>query len=203
MFHFYPMDSLARKFYTESEYLALEKSAEYKSEFYKGEIFAMAGASALHNRLVRNLTGLFWEKFRNRPCNVYATDLRVRIDKSGLYTYPDLVIVCGKEEYLDTNLDTLTNPTILLEVLSDSTEKYDRGQKFSFYREIPSLEEYILVSSREIKIEKFKRVESGNWLFSESKIGEPFPIESIDAFLNLEDVYEKIDWSVVENKGLR
>ena len=197
------MENLARKFYTESEYLELEKSAEYKSEFYKGEIFAMAGASALHNKLVRNLTGLFWEKFRNHPCNVYATDLRVRIDKSSLFTYPDLVIVCGKEDYLDTNFDTLTNPKIIFEVLSDSTEKYDRGQKFSFYREIPSLEEYILVSSREIKIEKFKRVESGKWLFSESKVGEPFLIESIDYSLHLDDVYEKVDWSHLDNKGLR
>ncbi len=197
------MENLARKFYTESEYLELEKSSEYKSEYYKGEIFAMAGASALHNRLVRNLTGLFWEKFRNHPCNVYASDLRVRINTSSLYTYPDLVIVCGKEEYLDNSLDTLTNPTIIFEVLSDSTEKYDRGQKFSFYREISSLREYVLVSSRERKLEKFKRVDSGNWLFSESKEGEPFQIESIESFLNLEDVYEKVDWSLVENKGIR
>lgn len=197
------MENLAHKFYTESEYLELEKSSEYKSEYYKGEIFAMAGASALHNRLVRNLTGLFWEKFRNRPCNVYASDLRVRVDATSLYTYPDLVIVCGKEEYLDNSLDTLTNPTIIFEVLSDSTEKYDRGQKFSFYREISSLQEYILVSSREKKLEKFKRVDSGNWLFSESKEGELFQIESIEAILNLEDVYEKVDWSLVENKGIR
>ncbi len=119
------MENLAHKFYTESEYLELEKSSEYKSEYYKGEIFAMAGASALHNRLVRNLTGLFWEKFRNRPCNVYASDLRVRIDATSLY--PDLVIVCGKEEYLDNSLDTLTNPRIIFEVLSDWTEKYDMG----------------------------------------------------------------------------
>lgn len=197
------MENLAHKFYTESEYLELEKSSEYKSEYYKGEIFAMAGASALHNRLVRNLTGLFWEKFRNRPCNVYASDLRVRVDATSLYTYPDLVIVCGKEEYLDNSLDTLTNPTIIFEVLSDSTEKYDRGQKFSFYREISSLQEYILVSAREKKLEKFKRVDSGNWLFSESKEGEPFQVESIETFLNLEDVYEKVDWSLVENKGIR
>lgn len=197
------MENLAHKFYTESEYLELEKSAEFKSEYYKGEIFAMAGASALHNRIVRNMTGLFWEKFRNHPCNVYASDLRVRIDKTSLYTYPDLVIVCGKEEYLDNSLDTLTNPRIIFEVLSDSTEKYDRGQKFSFYREIPSLQEYILVSSREKKIEKFKRMESGNWLFSESKDGELFLIDSIQLSLNLEDVYEKIDWSLLEDKGLR
>ena len=141
--------------------------------------------------------------FRNHPCNVYASDLRVRIDKTSLYTYPDLVIVCGKEEYLDNSLDTLTNPRIIFEVLSDSTEKYDRGQKFSFYREIPSLQEYILVSSREKKIEKFKRMESGNWLFSESKDGELFLIDSIQLSLNLEDVYEKIDWSLLEDKGLR
>jgi Uma2 family endonuclease len=197
------MDNLARKTFTESEYLELERKADFKSEYYNGEIFAMAGASLIHNEIVANLISIFNQFLKDKPCKVYPSDLRLRIEKSGLYTYPDITIVCGKTELLDNKFDTLKNPTVLIEVLSDSTEKYDRGQKFSFYREIPSLKEYILVSSKTMKIEKFKRLEDGNYLYIESNEHQPFPIDSIDMNLNLEDVYNKIDWTLVENKSIR
>jgi Uma2 family endonuclease len=197
------MDNLARKTFTESEYLELERKADFKSEYYNGEIFAMAGASLIHNEIVANLISIFNQFLKDKPCKVYPSDLRLRIEKSGLYTYPDITIVCGKTELLDNKFDTLKNPTILIEVLSDSTEKYDRGQKFSFYREIPSLKEYILVSSKTMKIEKFKRLEDGNYLYIESNEHQPFPIDSIKMNLNLEDVYNKIDWTLVENKSIR
>ena len=163
----------------------------------------MAGASLIHNEIVANLISIFNQFLKDKPCKVYPSDLRLRIEKSGLYTYPDITIVCGKTELLDNKFDTLKNPTVLIEVLSDSTEKYDRGQKFSFYREIPSLKEYILVSSKTMKIEKFKRLEDGNYLYIESNEHQPFPIDSIDMNLNLEDVYNKIDWTLVENKSIR
>ena len=197
------MDNLARKTFTESEYLELERKADFKSEYYNGEIFAMAGATLIHNKIVSNLIFLFNQFLKDKPCDVYPSDLRLQVEKSGLYTYPDITIVCGKTELLDNKFDTLKNPTILIEVLSDSTEKYDRGQKFSFYREIPSLKEYILVSSKTMKIEKFKRLEDGNYLYIESNEHQPFPIDSIDMNLNLEDVYNKIDWTLVENKSIR
>ncbi len=197
------MDNLARKTFTESEYLELERKADFKSEYYNGEIFAMAGASLIHNEIVANLISIFNQFLKDKPCKVYPSDLRLRIEKSGLYTYPDITIVCGKTELLDNKFDTLKNPTVLIEVLSDSTEKYDRGQKFSFYREIPSLKEYILVSSKTVKIEKFKRLEDGNYLYIESNEHQPFPIDSIKMNLNLEDVYNKIDWTLVENKSIR
>lgn len=197
------MDNLARKTFTESEYLELERNADFKSEYYNGETFAMAGASLIHNKIVSNLIFLFNQFLKDKPCDVYPSDLRLQVEKSGLYTYPDITIVCGKTELLDNKFDTLKNPTILIEVLSDSTEKYDRGQKFSFYREIPSLKEYILVSSKTMKIEKFKRLEDGNYLYIESNEHQPFPIDSIDMNLNLEDVYNKIDWTLVENKSIR
>ena len=197
------MDNLARKTFTESEYLELERNADFKSEYYNGETFAMAGASLIHNKIVSNLIFLFNQFLKDKPCDVYPSDLRLQVEKSGLYTYPDITIVCGKAELLDNKFDTLKNPTILIEVLSDSTEKYDRGQKFSFYREIPSLKEYILVSSKTMKIEKFKRLEDGNYLYIESNEHQPFPIDSIDMNLNLEDVYNKIDWTLVENKSIR
>lgn len=197
------MDTIERKTFTESEYLELERKADFKSEYYNGEIFAMAGASLIHNEIVANLISIFNQFLKDKPCKVYPSDLRLRIEKSGLYTYPDITIVCGKTELLDNKFDTLKNPTVLIEVLSDSTEKYDRGQKFSFYREIPSLKEYILVSSKTMKIEKFKRLEDGNYLYIESNEHQPFPIDSIDMNLNLEDVYNKIDWTLVENKSIR
>lgn len=197
------MDNLARKTFTESEYLELERNADFKSEYYNGETFAMAGASLIHNKIVSNLIFLLNQFLKDKPCDVYPSDLRLQVEKSGLYTYPDITIVCGKTELLDNKFDTLKNPTILIEVLSDSTEKYDRGQKFSFYREIPSLKEYILVSSKTMKIEKFKRLEDGNYLYIESNEHQPFPIDSIDMNLNLEDVYNKIDWTLVENKSIR
>ena len=197
------MDNLARKTFTESEYLELERNADFKSEYYNGEIFAMAGATLIHNKIVSNLIFLFNQFLKDKPCDVYPSDLRLQVEKSGLYTYPDITIVCGKTELLDNKFDTLKNPTILIEVLSDSTEKYDRGQKFSFYREIPSLKEYILVSSKTMKIEKFKRLEDGNYLYIESNEHQPFPIDSIKMNLNLEDVYNKIDWTLVENKSIR
>ncbi|MBL0264706.1 MAG: Uma2 family endonuclease [Leptospiraceae bacterium] len=197
------MDTIERNTFTESEYLELERKADFKSEYYNGEIFAMAGATLIHNKIVSNLIFLFNQFLKDKPCDVYPSDLRLQVEKSGLYTYPDITIVCGKAELLDNKFDTLKNPTVLIEVLSDSTEKYDRGQKFSFYREIPSLKEYILVSSKTMKIEKFKRLEDGNYLYIESNEHQPFPIDSIDMNLNLEDVYNKIDWTLVENKSIR
>ena len=197
------MDTIERNTFTESEYLELERNADFKSEYYNGEIFAMAGATLIHNKIVSNLIFLFNQFLKDKPCDVYPSDLRLQVEKSGLYTYPDITIVCGKTELLDNKFDTLKNPTVLIEVLSDSTEKYDRGQKFSFYREIPSLKEYILVSSKTMKIEKFKRLEDGNYLYIESNEHQPFPIDSIDMNLNLEDVYNKIDWTLVENKSIR
>ena len=197
------MDTIERNTITESEYLELERKADFKSEYYNGEIFAMAGATLIHNKIVSNLIFLFNQFLKDKPCDVYPSDLRLQVEKSGLYTYPDITIVCGKTELLDNKFDTLKNPTILIEVLSDSTEKYDRGQKFSFYREIPSLKEYILVSSKTMKIEKFKRLEDGNYLYIESNEHQPFPIDSIKMNLNLEDAYNKIDWTLVENKSIR
>ena len=197
------MDNLARKTFTESEYLELERKADFKSEYYNGEIFAMAGATVLHNKIVANLISLFNQFLKDKPCDVYPSDLRLWIENEGFYTYPDVTIVCGKVELLDNKFDTLKNPTVLIEVLSDSTEKYDRGQKFSFYREIPSLKEYILVSSKTKKLEKFKRLEDGNYLYMESNENHPFPIDGINMELNLEDVYNKIDWSLVESSSIR
>lgn len=180
--------------FTEAEYLEMERKAKFKSEFFAGEIFAMAGAGLRHNTIVGNTFGIVWTFLKGKPCRVFPSDLRVKVDKSGLYTYPDLSVVCGKPVLLDEKFDTLLNPSVLIEVLSKSTEDYDRGNKFSFYRQIESLQEYILISSESPKMEKFRKLETGNWLFSEFREKEVFSIESIGCVLDLGDVYSGVEW---------
>jgi len=188
------MEPAKKLTYTEAEYLEMERKASFKSEFFAGEIFAMAGAGLNHNTIVGNTFGIIWTFLKGKPCRIFPSDLRVKVDKSGLYTYPDLSIVCGKPVLMDDKFDTLLNPVVLIEVLSKSTEDYDKGSKFSFYRQIESLQEYILISSESPKMEKFKKLETGNWLFSESREGTDFLIESIDCVLELNEVYSGVDW---------
>jgi Uma2 family endonuclease len=178
---------------TEAEYLEMERKATFKSEFFRGEIFAMTGANLKHNMIVGNCIVTIGNQLKGKPCRVFSSDLRVKVDKSGLHTYPDLSIVCGKPILLDDKADTLLNPIVLIEVLSKSTEDYDRGNKFSFYRQIESLQEYILISSEAPKMEIFRKLENGDWLFSESRIGQDFLIESIDFVLKLSDVYSGVE----------
>ncbi len=138
-------EAAGRRTWTPAEYLAWERAAPDKHEFLGGEIFAMAGASFAHNKIVGNIVGELRDALRDRPCDVTPSDLRVKIPAVGLYTYPDAVVVCGEPQFEDDKLDTLLNPTVIVEVLSDSTEAYDRGKKFRYYRTIPSLRDYVLV----------------------------------------------------------
>ncbi len=194
------MNNLARKFFTTEEYLEIERAAEFKSEFYAGEMFMMAGAKANHVRIVVNLSGELRMVFKKKPCQVFSTDMRVLTTKSGLYTYPDLVVVCETAKFLDEKNDTLLNPNLIIEVLSDSTESYDRGKKFQMYREIETLEEYVLVSTNEKKIEVFKKVNQKQWLLSEYKMDESVLFESIESSFSMEEIYEKVEF---EENSLR
>jgi Uma2 family endonuclease len=135
------------KMYSEKEYLELERDAEYKSEYYRGEIFAMAGAGHNHNRIVENLSGECYIAFKGKSCQTFSSDMRLHIPQNGLYTYPDLLVVCGKIEFAEDNDDTIVNPSAIIEVLSKTTSAYDRGDKFHLYRSIPTLMEYVLVDS--------------------------------------------------------
>jgi Uma2 family endonuclease len=137
---------------TPQEYLALERKAEIKSEYFDGEMFAMSGATREHTKIVVNLITELNNQFADRPCEVYALDLRTKVSPTGLYTYPDIAAICGEPEFEDAHMDTLTNPQLIIEVLSDSTESYDRGRKFAHYRTIDSLLEYVLVSQTECRI---------------------------------------------------
>ena len=173
-------------------YLAAEREAEAKSEYFAGEVFAMSGASRRHNLIVGNLIRELGVQLRGRPCEVYPSDMRVKVAASGAYAYPDVVVVCGEPEFEDEHVDTLLNPTVLVEVLSPSTEVNDRVRKWEQYRRIPSLKEYVLVAQDGRHIEWYTRQEGGLWTFAEVAENEILHMQSVDCRLALDDVYERV-----------
>jgi len=181
--------------YTPEEYLALERKAEYKSEYLAGEIFAMSGASRQHNLIAGNVFASLHAQFRNRPCEVYMGDMRVKVSPTGLYTYPDVVALCGEPQFDDEQKDTLLNPTVIIEVLSPSTEAYDRGSKFGHYRKLTSLVEYLLISQDEPHVEHYVRQADNQWLLSEtSSVQDAVQLPSVNCSLVLAEIYEKVEF---------
>ncbi len=195
------MSTLPKTFLTEAEYLAIERAAESKSEYYQGKIFAMAGARANHNRIVMNLSSNVHQQLRQRRCEVYASDMRVHIPANTLYTYPDVSAFCGEPEFLDEDRDTLLNPTFIAEVLSETTERYDRGRKFELYRSIESLREYLLVASDRVHVDLYTRQPGGQWLLSSfGRLEEVVALDSIGCRLTVAELYEKAE---LAEPGLR
>jgi Uma2 family endonuclease len=187
------MSSQTKPGYTPQEYLAIERSSQQKNEYFNGEIFAMGGASERHNLIVGNIFAALHGQLRNKPCKVYSSDMRVKITQTGLYTYPDIVALCGEAQFDDEQLDTLVNPTVIIEVLSKSTEGYDRGEKFAHYRKITSLVEYVLISQDKNRIENYRRQPDNQWLMSEvSQPQESLELLSIQSTLLMADVYDKV-----------
>lgn len=187
------MASIARKRLTAQQYLEIERRADYKSEFLNGEMFAMSGASRAHNLIATNVTGELSGQLRGRPCETYASKMRVKVSETGLYTYPDILVVCGEPEFEDAHVDTLLNPTLIVEVLSPSTEAYDRGEKFAQFRNFTSLQEYVLIAQDRPRIERFRRLEGQDWLFSAvDGLEETAHLISIGCDLALADVYERV-----------
>lgn len=161
--------STALKRISELEYLHRERAADFKSEFFDGEMFAMVGGTPTHSLIAANFVGEARQALKGRPCKVFTSDLRVRVDATGLYTYPDATIVCGELQFADDQRDTLTNPTVIVEVLSESTEKYDRGRKANHYRQLASLQELVLIAQDRPHVERYTRQPSGDWLFHEDR----------------------------------
>lgn len=181
--------------YTPEQYLAMERAAETKHEYFDGEIFAMSGASRSHVLIAGNLAAALLGQLRDRPCNVYPLDMRVRVSPTGLYTYPDVIVVCGDEQFADDREDTLLNPTVIFEVLSPSTESYDRGRKFRHYRTLDSLREYVLVSQEEPRIEQYARQPGDEWLLHDAAgLDAELTLRSVDVTLRLADVFNKIEF---------
>ncbi|MCE3015054.1 MAG: Uma2 family endonuclease [Pirellula sp.] len=189
------MANVPKPYLTPQQYLAIERRAEFKSQYFQGEMFAMAGASREHNLIVANLIGEVRNSLKNRPCEVYPSDMRVKCSMSGLYTYPDAVVVCGKAEFEDDEFDTLTNPLVLFEVLSDSTESYDRGSKFQRYRQIDSLQEYVMISQDRANVECYVRQADDRWLLRETQqLEESALFESIQVAIPLAEIYRNISF---------
>ncbi len=183
-----------------AEYLAFERAqTDTRHEYHNGEIIAMSGASLVHNIIVSNLIISLGLQMRGRSCNVFPSDMRVKVPATGLYTYPDISALCGAPELEDHAADTLLNPSVIVEVLSPSTEAYDRGAKFAHYQSIESLQAYVLVAQDRPRIEIFTRRESGDWLYSVADLpNAAVRLDTIDCELILSDVYEGVHFAPTE-----
>ena len=179
----------AQKKMTYAEYLAFEEASADKHEFLNGEVFAMGGGTLQHGALAVAFSAALVKALGDRPCRVYSSDVRVRILATGLTTYPDLSVACGKAETDTEDPHALVNPVLIVEVLSDSTEAYDRGEKAAHYRRIPSLKELVFVSQHGPRVEVFRRTEGGRWELCEYERGAICELASVGANVNVNDVY--------------
>ena len=189
------MTAVPKRKMTEAEYLAFERDAEAKHEFYDGEIFAMAGASRAHNELKDNLIGELHARLKGGSCRTYSADMRVKVNRTGLYTYPDILIVCGPPQIQQTaGTDTLLNPQVVIEILSDSTERYDRGKKFEHYKRLPTVLEYVLVSQERALVDRYVRQPDKTWVLTtfDDPAGE-FALATVPVRFPLADVYRGVE----------
>jgi Uma2 family endonuclease len=188
--------ALKYNYIPEKEYLEKERAAIEKHEYCQGEIFAISGASFNHNDIFSNTFGELSAKLNGIECKPYGSDLRIHIPANTLYTYPDISIICGKKETTDEKLDTATNPTVIIEILSASTRNYDRGNKFAFYRQIKTLKEYILIDSESISVEQFSKGEDEKWVLTEYKnINSLFTILTLNLSLKLSIIYKDLSFA--------
>jgi Uma2 family endonuclease len=199
----------ARRVYTESsnmssqqvpsltpeQYLEIERKAEYKSEYLNGEMFAMAGAGVDHAQIIMNIGAQLWNQLRGSDCRVFTTDLRLRVSASGLYTYPDVMVLCGAPRHPAGARDIVENPKLIVEVLSDSTKNYDRGEKFLHYRSIPEFSEYLLVAQDSILVERHVRQADNSWVFRDfTTPNDRIELTSIGCLLNTDAIYEGVEF---------
>lgn len=175
------------------EYLAREQTSDQRHEFYAGRVLAQAGGSATHNRITMNTLNSLYLQLQQRPCRVYGSDMRVKVPLKQSYVYPDTTVVCGDEQFADANQEILLNPVVIIEVLSPSTERHDRGHKFEIYRSIASLQEYILIAQDTRRIDHFVRQSEKLWMFSSISEEEgELLLSSIHCVLQIEQVYRDV-----------
>jgi Uma2 family endonuclease len=192
------MPALPTTHYTPQQYLALEREAEYKSELINGQIYAMSGASREHNLIAGNVFGELRSQLKGRPCEAYTSDMRVEVSPTGMYTYPDVTVVCNSPRFEDDHVDTLLNPSVIVEVLSPSTEAYDRGEKFAHYRRLDSLTDYLLVSQDKARVEHFVRhgTRRNQWVLTEiSGLDGVLRLASIGCDVSLSEIYARVSIS--------
>lgn len=178
--------------WTREAYLEMERASDVKHELHDGEIFAMSGARRAHNLITGNVGAELRAALRGRPCEAYLNEMRVSYPPQTRYLYPDAAVVCGPPRFEDETLDTLLNPVVVFEVLSKSTERFDRGKKFEHYRAIPSLREYVLLAQTEANVEQFTRQDDGTWLMRALRAGEMLRLTSIDVSLAVDALYERV-----------
>jgi len=189
------MSTAEKRFISPQEYLVIERASEIRHEYYNGEMFAMSGATRAHNLIAGNIFASLREQFAGRDGEVYQSDMRVKVDRKGLSTYPDVVAACESPEFEDNEFDTLINPRVIVEVLSKSTEVYDRGAKFEMYRRVASLQDYVLVSPDRMHVEHFQRQPDGRWILEEFDSPErTLAFETSNCILNVADVYTKVSF---------
>jgi len=183
------------------EYFEFDKNAEGNFEYFDGEVFEMSGVSPDHARIERNLTVRLTPRSFERGCEVFPSNLRIKISSSKLYRYPDLTVACGKPEFVDiSGLQCLTNPVLIVEVLSDSTEQYDRGEKFREYKSIESFQEYLLISSTTVSVTLIQKRDDRFWFHSDYAAGETFHANTLDLDIAVDDLYQGIDLTSLRSK---
>jgi Uma2 family endonuclease len=188
------MATAALTYYTPEEYLALERHAEFKSEYIDGRIIAMTGASEPHSAITGSFYVALYTRLRTGPCRLYIGDMRVQVERGRRYTYPDLVAVCGERQFADSVHDLLLNPTLIVEVLSPSTEAYDRGEKFQHYRAIESLQEYVLVAQNQPLVERYVRNGQFWTLSTISGLDASVELTSVGCTIPLREIYENVEF---------
>ncbi len=188
------MPATQKQFVSSEEYLSFERKADIRNEYHRGQIFSMARASRNHNRIITNISTSLDLQLKKRNCNNYSNDMRINVQNGERYLYPDIVVTCGTEVFEDDNSDTLLNPIVLIEVLSSSTEAYDRGSKFLYYQTIEYLQEYVLISQQPFRIESYYKQENSTWGYrSFNTLPEQIKLKSINCILDTDDVYFKVD----------
>jgi Uma2 family endonuclease len=190
-----------QRYYSPQEYLELEEAAEFRSEYHAGEIIPMTGGTPNHNQIAGNFYAAILAALRGQPYRVFMTDLRLWIPQRKIYTYPDVMVASRPVELLEGRKDTITNPLMIAEVLSISTESYDRGKKFEHYRTIPTFQEYILIDQYRMHVDQFSKTEKGRWLFSEYD-GEAavLSLTCVQLQIPLPDIYQEIEFEAEEDE---
>ncbi len=184
---------LKKEYYTKEEYLEMEDSAEYKSEYYQGEIFAMAGGSPKHSIICFNIYRSLGNAIADKDCTGFESNMKLELAEADAYVYPDVMVVCGEIRLAENTNDVITNPVLIAEVLSPGTESFDRGKKFEYYQRLMSIKEYVLVSQDKPMVESYFKQDENSWLYTAVKgIDKTAVFKSLECEIALKDIYHKI-----------
>ena len=187
------MSQSLKRSYTEAEYLAQEEMAQDKHEYYQGAIYLMAGGTDVHAIISGNVFGLCWQALDNAPCQAFTSDMRINVESNGLHTYPDISIVCGPSEFVPGRKDTITNPVVIVEVLSPSTQRYDQGPKFELYKGIESFNDYLIVAQERVLVKHYHKETDGTWSLQQyTRLEDTVTLPQVGVTLPVQKIYRNI-----------